>query len=127
MRYTLLFLTLSILNFLQAQNYLPLIQPNARWQVAVDDVTTAEGFDVMYEYVLRQDTIINDTFYTAIWKQEFYKTAVEEGLGAYIQPFQPIDQKLFALIREESSVRKVFCRFIEENGQLTDEIVLYSV
>ena len=114
--------------FLLSQDYIPLLQADARWQVSVDETATIWDYDQFYEYTPGQDTVIDNTGYTTVWSHTFFRPNDPGGLEVFPQPFESGEKYLRALLREDLIAQSVFCRLVDMNtpSGFSDEFLLYD-
>lgn len=126
MRLLLPFLLVFVLKNAFAQAYIPFLHPDNRWQVEREIVETIWSPDGFYEYTLQGDTLLNDTVYTKMFVHEFRGEVPDVGPAVYPQPYEPVGGYIAALLREDTTERKVYLRqlFSSEGDVLLDEEVL---
>lgn len=116
-------ISILLLQQINAQEYNPTAVEGAHWIVSVDDINTFEPVDGLWEYYSSGDTLIDDLNY----KKIFIRNLVVTQNGP---PFQAEDSyQLFGLIRDDTSLRKVYAIQVLENYNtcpLNEEYLLFD-
>ncbi|MEM1215515.1 MAG: hypothetical protein AAGJ82_07520 [Bacteroidota bacterium] len=129
MRLLTILLLWGLSSALFAQDYLPFLHPDNRWQVDVDLTETIWVPDARYEYFLQGDTLINDTIFTKMYRHDLLGTGGTTGPPAYGFPVETGPAYLAALLWEDVDARRVQLRqWYNSDGeeQLAGAVRLYD-
>ena len=94
----------------QKEDYIPLAVENAQWLVLIDYPETPFP-DKYYGYKIKGDTIINDTLYKKVYKREF-----ESVNGDYVEPYETVNEYLYATVRDDIVERKIYGKILNGSG-----------
>ncbi len=114
---------LSMLQHLNAQEYIPTAVEGAHWIVRLFDNTSPLPVDDLWEYYAEGDTLIEDISYKKIYKRSLVVT--QEG-----PPFEADGPyELYGFIRDDSTGKKVYAIAIDEISSecpLNEEFLMYD-
>lgn len=123
LKFFLLSISIILLQQVYAQEYNPTAVEGVHWVIQLDDNSTFEPVDGLWEYFASGDTIVNGLTYKKILKRDLVIT--QNG-----PPFEAEgDYQLFGLIRDDTINKKVYAIQIMDNYSdcpLNEEYLLFD-
>lgn len=116
-------ISILLIQYANAQNYIPLAVEGAHWVIRFDKIETFERVDGLWEYFASGDTVIDSLTYKKIFKRDL---VITQG-GPPFQPDGPY--QLHGLIRDDSTIKKVYAlRFynINHGCPMNEEYLLFD-